>query len=346
MDYTVKTILKLLLSLLIIAALGWLFYQISMLITILVISALFAYVLDPLATHLEYRGLNRFQATALIFLVLSVVIVSFATIYLPPMIVDLMAFQQRFGDSEATAGLFNGIEKFIKDTVPFLQNQELNLQTRAQEIIGSASDSVYAAAADALSWVATAVIMPFAVFFLLKDGRKLQKNLISLVPNRHFEMILSLNQKLNDQLGGYLRGQFLESSIVGLLSAIALTILDVPYAVFIGIFAGLLNMIPYVGPFSGGSLAILVVLLHGGSAELIVSVIIAFAIIQFIDNMILQPLVIAKSVDLHPLLVIIAVLIGGQFFGILGMLLAVPVTGMIKVITLEIYHTILKYQNL
>ncbi len=346
MDYTVKTILKLLLTLLILAALGWLFYQISSLITILVISALIAYILDPLATHLEYRGFNRFQATASIFLVLSALVIGFAAFYLPPMVVDLMAFQQRFGDNEATAGLFTGIEKFIKDSIPFLENHELNLQTRALEFMSSASASLYAAAADALSWIATAVIMPFAVFFLLKDGRKLQKNLISLVPNRHFEMILSLNQKLNDQLGGYLRGQFLESAIVAVLSAIAMTILGVPYAVFIGIFAGLLNMIPYVGPFSGGSLAVLVVLLHGGTAELIVSVIIAFAIIQFIDNMILQPLVIAKSVDLHPLLVIIAILIGGQFFGILGMLLAVPVTGMIKVITIEIYNTILKYQNL
>jgi predicted PurR-regulated permease PerM len=114
------------------------------------------------------------------------------------------------------------------------------------------------------------------------------------------------------------------------LGAIALLILNVKYSIIIGIFAGLANMIPYVGPVAGAVPAIVVTLVNGGSMITIIYIIIAFAIVQFIDNMIVQPIVLSKSVDLHPLIIVFAVLIGGKFFGLLGLLLAVPAAGMIK----------------
>jgi putative permease len=190
------------------------------------------------------------------------------------------------------------------------------------------------------------VIIPFAVFFLLKDGRKMKKAFVSLIPNRYFEMVLNILHKTDEQLGGYLRGQFYDATIVGVLATIALWILGVPYFSLIGIFAGLSNMIPYVGPLVGGATAVFVVLFNDGSGQQVMFVIMAFIIIQLIDNVLIQPLVVAKSVNLHPLLIIFAVIIGGQFFGILGMLLAVPATGVIKVLTLEFYTGFRKYKIL
>jgi len=149
--------------------------------------------------------------------------------------------------------------------------------------------------------------------------------------------------KTDQQLGGYLRGQFFDALIIGVLSIIALWILDVKYFMLIGIFAGLANMIPYVGPLVGGTAAVLVVLMDGGGGLEVLLVFAAFAAIQLTDNVLVQPLVVAKSVDLHPLIVIFAVIIGGQFFGILGMLLAVPVTGIIKVLISELYLGVRKY---
>ncbi len=149
--------------------------------------------------------------------------------------------------------------------------------------------------------------------------------------------------KIDQQLGGYLRGQFFDALIVGVLAIIALWILDVKYYVLIGVFAGLSNMIPYVGPIVGGSVAVLVVLMTGGSGITMLLVVAAFLIIQLADNVLIQPLVVARSVDLHPLLIIFSVIIGGQFFGIMGMLLAVPTTGIIKVLISELYLGIRKY---
>jgi predicted PurR-regulated permease PerM len=145
------------------------------------------------------------------------------------------------------------------------------------------------------------------------------------------------------QLGGYLRGQFLDAMIIGLLSIIALWILGVKYFVLIGIFAGLANMIPYVGPLAGMIMAASVVLLNDGSGEDIAWVIGAFAIIQLIDNVLVQPLVLGKSVNLHPLVIIFAIITGGQFFGIIGMLVAIPVTGILKVVTIEVYNSVKRF---
>ena len=221
--------------------------------------------------------------------------------------------------------------------------EDLNLQSRITDAVSQLTNSFFMILGSVVSLVTTLIIIPFAVFFLLKDGPGMMKHSFSMIPNRYFEMSLNIVYKIDQQLGGYLRGQFFDALIVGILAIIALWILDVNYFVLIGIFAGLSNMIPYVGPMVGGSAAVLVVLMTGGSGITMLMVVAAFLIIQLADNVLIQPLVVARSVDMHPLLIIFSVIIGGQFFGILGMLLAVPATGIIKVLISELYHGIRKY---
>jgi predicted PurR-regulated permease PerM len=111
-------------------------------------------------------------------------------------------------------------------------------------------------------------------------------------------------------------------------------------------FAGLANLIPYIGPVAGAIPAILITLVQGGDNMMIIKIIIAFSIVQFIDNFLVQPLVLSKTVNLHPLIIVFVVIIGGQFFGLLGMLLAVPVAGIIKVTSRELYIGIKKFHIL
>jgi len=172
----------------------------------------------------------------------------------------------------------------------------------------------------------------------------MKKIFVEYVPNRYFEMTLTFLHKVDQQLGSYLRGQFFEAFVVGLLAVIALGILDVEYFTLIGIFAGLANMIPYVGPVAGAIPAIIVVIVNGGSIYMVLYVIIAFALIQLIDNIVLQPLVMSRSVNLHPLAIVLAILVAGQFFGLLGMLLAVPAAGVIKVTSRELYDGFRKFK--
>lgn len=139
-----------------------------------------------------------------------------------------------------------------------------------------------------------------------------------------------------------MRGQLLDSTIVGILSIIALWLIGVKYFFIIGIFAGLANLISYFGPITGATIAIIVSVLQTGSFDKVFYIIGAFVLIRLIDDVLVQPLVVAKSVQIHPLMVLLSILIGGKLFGILGMLLSVPVTGFIKVV---VHESIINYRR-
>ncbi len=343
MENSIGRVLKIVLALLVLVALGWVLVSISSTITILIISFLIAYILDPMVTFFEYKGLTRTQATIVVYLILGLVAVGIISFLIPPLVNELRTIEQGFRSGKASE-FFNTVENWIRRQLPFVNVEQLNLKGKVDVLISSLTSSVFSIIGSMVSIVTTLVIIPFAVFFFLKDGRQIKKSLISMIPNRYFEMTLNLIYKTDQQLGGYLRGQFFDALIIGVLAIIALWILNVPYFILIGVFAGLTNMIPYVGPLAGAVTAIIVVLITGGSGHQIAFVAIAFAIIQLLDNVLVQPLVVAKTVNLHPLLIIFAVIIGGQFFGILGMILAVPATGMIKVLINEFYTSIRKYR--
>jgi len=336
MDYTIARFFKLIVAIIILAAVGWLFFSISSTITILIIAALIAYILDPIASYFEYKGLSRSQATSIIFLLIAMLVAGFVAFLMPIVINEIHTIEKGIS-SGASSEFFSKLENWITDQIPFMTKESLELQGRLSEMVRGLSTSFFAIIGSMVSLITTMVIIPFAVFFLLKDGPYMKKTLVGIVPNRYFEMVLNLIYKTDQQLGGYLRGQFFDAVIIGILSTIALWILNVPYFLLIGLFAGLANMIPYVGPAAGAIVAILVVVFNGGGGQQIGFVAVAFVIVQLLDNVLVQPIVVAKSVDLHPLIIIFAVIIGGQFFGILGMLLAVPSAGMIKVLATEFY---------
>lgn len=345
MDYTIARFFKLIVSLIVLVALGWLAFTLSSTITVLIIAALIAYILDPIASYLEYRGLSRTQATIVIFIVIMGMVAGFIAFLMPAVIREIKTIEQGLGSGTSNA-FFKRIENWITGAIPFIDPESLALQSKLSELVKSISTSLFAIIGSVVSVVTTMVIIPFAVFFLLKDGPHLKKALISVVPNRYFEMVLHLIYKTDQQLGGYLRGQFFDAVIIGILATTAMWILDVRYFVLIGIFAGLTNMIPYVGPLAGAVSAIFVVLFNGGGGQQVLFVAVAFIIIQLMDNVLVQPIVVARSVNLHPLVIIFAVIIGGQFFGILGMLLAVPTAGMIKVMISEFYSGARQYNVL
>lgn len=342
MEYTVSRIFKGITFILILAVIGWILYTLSSIITVIIISILIAYILDPIASYFESRNFSRTQSTVIIFILFAIIGAGLFSYFIPAVIDEMSTIQQHITSGEKLEPL-EGIEGFLSKNLPFISIDDLNLQGRITEAISQLTSSFLMILGSVVSLVTTVIIIPFAVFFLLKDGPAMMKHIFSMIPNRYFEMSLNMMYKIDQQLGGYLRGQFFDALIVGILAIIALWILDVKYFFLIGIFAGLSNMIPYVGPLVGGSAAVLVVLMTGGSGITMLLVVAAFLIIQLADNVLIQPLVVARSVDLHPLLIIFSVIIGGQFFGIMGMLLAVPATGIIKVLISELYLGVRKY---
>jgi len=345
MDLTVGRFLRFLIVSIILVVVGWLLYELSTIITILLLSALIAYILDPIASYLEAKGITRTYATFIIFFMFFFIIAVASWIFLPGLIRELHTLQQNLM-SEDPSTLTRRIEAFITTNLKYFDVKTLAIEEKVQNGISLLTDELLAILAGFISTISIVFIVPFVVFFLLKDGRKMKKTFIHLIPNRYFEMTLTVLHKIDQQLGWYLRGQFTEAFVVGFLSVLALWLLDVQYFIIIGVFAGLANMIPYVGPVAGAVPAIVVTLINGNEPFKLLYIIIAFAVVQLIDNILLQPMVLSKSVHLHPLIIVFAVLIGGQFFGILGMLLAVPAAGIIKVTSSELYNGIRKFHFL
>ncbi len=336
MDVTLNRFLKIILAILVFFALGWLVVKLTSVLIIFIIGALLAYILDPIASYFEYKGLSRTGATVIIFILMAFILFILIYFIIPPIVDQVKIIQHNLGSGKS-AETIQRIENFIRDNIPFLKGINVDLQTKLQEVVTHFSNSFFSLVGSMVSIITTLVIIPFVVFFLLKDGRSIIKGLVSIIPNRYFEMTLNMFYKIDQQIGGYLRGQFFDALIIGLLSVVALWLLNVPYFLLIGAFSGLANMVPYVGPLTGAIVAIIVVALSNGAVNQMLMVAGAFALIQLIDNVLVQPLVVARSVQMHPLLVIFAVIAGGQFFGVLGMFLAVPAAAIIKVLVVEVY---------
>ena len=199
--------------------------------------------------------------------------------------------------------------------------------------------AVSSSARGAFSAFTTSVVILFLTFFLLNGGQQLKKAFIQVVPNRFFEPTLVLIDELDQQLGGYLRSRLVQTILLSMLCAIGYWILGLRFAILLGIIAGLANLMPYIGPFIGAIPAIIVVFLGSrlGIGWSLLAVVILTLVIQTIDNAIITPLVLGKSVELGPVTTIIIVLIGEQLLGLIGLLMAVPIAAMSKLICQEVW---------
>jgi len=310
-------------------------------LTTIIVALFLAFLLEPVVTFIENRGVERLFASALVFLfILMLALLAFK--YLVPVFSNEIhqlstGFSEQSGDD-----ILKKIQQKLGDTIPILDNPLLQDELRSK--VNSILKSSFSMVVNALSTIVSLVMMAFMTFFFLKDGRRMKKAVISWVPNRYFEMSLILLHKMSTQLGRYIRGQLLVASIVGTLSIFALYLLDIRYYFFIGAIAGIANMIPYFGPLVGAVPAIIIALIDTGSMGSVAAVAVAFASIQLFENIFVSPVIVSKSVELHPLTIIMVILIGGQLLGLLGMLLAVPTASMIKVTAQEISWGVKHYR--
>ncbi len=304
------------------------------LVKLVVLAVLIAYIIDPLAVFLESRGMTRTTATAVIFFSFFLLAAIFVTLLLPLLTKEVASIQGGITSGEKTA-LLDAFDKKMQARLGFLGLTHFVLAEKLQAATEALGNWIFSHLLDIASLITNLVIIPFVVFFFLKDGREIKKQLIRLIPNRYFEFSLNLLHTMDLQMGNYLRGQLLDAIIFGTMSIVALWVLGVKYFLVIGIFAGIANLVPFLGPVAGASAAAMVSIIDTGDLAGAGLIALAFVVLKLIDDTVVQPLVVARSVDLHPLLVLFAVIVGGKFFGVLGMLLAVPITGFIKVVMAE-----------
>ena len=316
---------------------------IAPLVKLFVISLILAYVLNPVVTYFESRGLGRTLSTSVIFFCIILFLTLFVFLLLPNFSKELQSMQSNMKSGQTSVAIAK-LEADLVSKLSFLGIEKLNVIGQLEKSMAEIGEGIFNYIIDAVSLITNLILIPFFIFFLLKDGRTFTHHFIKLVPNRYFEFFINLKSKTDDQLGNYVRGQFAESLIVGVLVIIAMFILDIKYAFVIGLFVGLTNLIPYIGPLIGAVPAILVAFFDSGDVNQAIYVAIALLIVQVLDNLILKPIVVAKSVDMHPMTVLLVVIIGGQFFGVLGMLLSVPLTAIIQLVVKESVVAFGKYR--
>jgi predicted PurR-regulated permease PerM len=231
----------------------------------------------------------------------------------------------------------------ISSGFPFLNPETVT--RKVHEFIQSGVQSLKDMLASAAGFLVNLVIIPFITFFILAEGDAALKRTIERVPNKYFEMTLNVLHKIQLELVGYLHGWFLDSVIVGVLNIIGFYIIGVNYAILLGVFAGISNLIPYVGPFFGVIPALLISLTqYGDFRQAFMIIMVTLVLVQLLDNVIIQPLCFSKTVDMHPVTVIIVLIIGNSLMGIAGMLLAIPLATILMVSAVETYWGLKNYQ--
>ena len=185
-----------------------------------------------------------------------------------------------------------------------------------------------------LEWV---FLVPLFVFFMLKDGNRFKGAFLKIIPNSIFERIYYLSHQFNRQLGDYIFAKFVEASIVGFIITMGLVFMDVRFALILGIVAGVTNVIPYLGPILGTIPAIIFALAEYGMGPTFGAIAILYLVANAIDIGLVFPILVSKIVNLHPLIVVISVILGSSFLGVLGMVISIPVAAAVKLICIEIY---------
>jgi putative permease len=307
----------------------------------LIVSTLTAFVLKPLVRILEFRfGMKRGIAIGMVFLFVGG-IAAFTLIETIPFLIGhirLMYGQlQNFPfESKLTVAA-----RDVAAHIPFINPATIGdkVHSLIQQMILSAGE----ATGTAVSYLANLLIIPFITYFILAEGDIAVKKFVERIPNKYFEMSLNIMYRLGQELMMYLRGLIIECSIVGGLSVIGFIIIGVPYAIFLGIFAGIANLVPYLGFVTAAGLAIVASLTKTGDFQMFLPIAILSLIVRLIDDLVLQPLCFGKSLDMHPVAVVLTLIIGHQLMGISGMVISIPIATILRVAATETYWGLKNY---
>jgi predicted PurR-regulated permease PerM len=299
-----------------------------------VLGGAIAYFLDPVADRLERLGLSRAAATALITLAVVLVFVLALLLILPTLARQTTALV------ETAPELFKQLQGFLAERFPDLMDENSALRSSLSGIGetirqrgGELVEAAIGTFSSVLNVVLLIVIVPVVAFYLLLDWDRMVAEVDRLLPRDHAPTIRRLAAEIDATLAGFVRGQGTVCLILGTYYALALMLVGLPFGMVIGLIAGLLTFIPYVGALIGGVLSIgLALFQFWGDWWMILLVAAIFQVGQLVEGNILTPKLVGGSVGLHPVWLIFALSAFGALFGFVGLLVAVPVAAAIGVL--------------
>jgi predicted PurR-regulated permease PerM len=310
------------------------------------VALVIVYLLNPVVSRLQARRVPRVWGT-LITYVVFLTVVGVAMRFLIPVVADqVSSFVSSVPD------LLGRAQQSLTDIA-----RRLGIEVRSTDILASLSPGgeagsfisrIFSFTAGFLHGLVVLVLGAVLGFYLLVDLPKAQRTSMAMLPSGRHEEVRSVLEKMGRALGGYFRGQLLVATFVGVASMLGLFIVGLPYWALVGAVAGLFNLIPLIGPFIGAVPAVFIAFTTTDSTGLLhlepgwplaIGASVALLVVQQIDNHIISPNVMARTVKLHPVTVMLGLLIGGTLAGLVGMLFTVPVIASAKIVLLHLWDS-------
>jgi len=329
---------------------GWLVYLLAPVITPFAISAVLAYFGDPLVDRLERFSIGRWKvgrtvAVSIVFVLMLVFLTVVLLIIAPLLVEQIRLFIHR---------LPQWIEWFSGTALPWLASKAglelkdfdhtqfsamakdywIEISTAAFKVV----DIISRGGMAVVVLLTNFVLIPVVTFYLLRDWDLLIRGIHDLLPRKVEAEVSQLATEVDDVLGAFFRGQLMVMFALGLMYTIGLALVGIEFAVLIGMGAGLLSIVPYLGSIVGVLVAAGAAIFQFQDVLHLVMVLLVFGVGQAAEGMFLTPKLVGDKIGLHPVTVIFAVLAGGQLFGFLGILLALPVAAVLNVMVRHMHR--------
>ena len=326
---------------------NWLLYSPVLMLTI---AAVLAYLGDPVVDRLEllnYRQLqlNRTAAVLVVFLGIIFAVIALMLVVIPAIEYQISEFIDKLPSylNWLNRAVVPELQKYLGRGVRPLKSDQLIGLIRTHWQDGEAMGenllaSVSHSGAVLVGWLMNLVLIPVITFYLMRDWDDLVQRIHNLFPRRFAGTVSKLAIEADGVLGAFMRGQFYVMLAMGLIYSIGLWIIGLELGLLIGMLAGLISFVPYLGVIVGISLAGMAALLQYQDGMHVISVLIVFGVGHSIEGMLLTPWLVGNKIGLHPVAVMFAVLAGGQLFGFLGVLLALPVASVIMVLLRHVHE--------
>lgn len=326
-----------------IALTGWLLWLLAPVLTPFIAAALLAYISDPLADRLQRLRMPRTIAVVCVFILTFIGLGLLIILVLPLIQTQISALL------EALPGIVAQIEQvWLPQVTAFLGIESVEqiglgaFISRYSDMAGNWGATILLSLTRSGGALAAAVIslflIPILTFYLLRDWDTILRKFAAIVPSRQRATVMSLARETDEVLGAFLHGQILVMLALGAIYAIGLSLVGLKFAVAIGVVAGLVSFVPYLGFVFGIVLAGLTVGLEPDPWLRLLGVIATFSIAQLIEGSFLTPKLVGDRIGLHPVMVIFSVAAGGQLFGFFGILLALPAAAVLSVLVRFAYN--------
>ena len=324
--------------LLIVIVAGFLLYLLGPILSPFLVGALLAYLTDPVADRLELAGASRTSAVVIVFVILTTIVTLLVLLFIPKLSHQIQVMIKQV---PAVIALFEekaipAIQAYLGDGVSFgnlesFKNLIASHWEKTGDIMALIASGLTRSGLAVVGWIANLLLIPVVTFYLLRDWDVMMERIAHLLP-RNVEPVVSRWAKESDEvLGAFIKGQLLVMLALGFVYAVGLWLVGLDLALLLGMLAGLASIVPYMGFIVGIFAAGIAAYLQFHDPIILMWVAAVFGVGQALEGMVLTPLMVGDKIGLHPVAVIFAIMAGGQLFGFVGVLIALPVAAVIMV---------------